>query len=78
MSFNVVQILRSLPVHEAMCLIGNAPHFISDYGFINMLNQYDPNDKKKDASLASQLNLFAGVPLLRAQVQNWLNSRNTW
>jgi hypothetical protein len=76
MSLNVVQTLRSLPVHEAMRLIGNAPHFISDSNFINMLNQYDPNSKQKDATLISQLNLFAGIPLLKAQVQNWLNSRN--
>lgn len=76
MSLNVVQTLRALPVHEAMRLIGNAPHFIADCGFINMLNQYDPNDKKNDARLISQLNLFATIPLLKVQVQNWLNSRS--
>ena len=74
MSLNVVQALRAKPGHEAARLIGIAPQHITDSNFINMLNQYDYNNKKNDARLIQQFNLFAGVPGLADQVKKWLAS----
>ena len=53
MSLNVVQALRSKPGHEAARLIGIAPQHITDSNFINMLNQYDYNNKKKKRTTSS-------------------------
>jgi hypothetical protein len=71
---NVVQTLRQKPGYEAARLIGSAPQFIKDNNFINLLNQFDVNNKKNDNNLINQFNMFAGVPGLREQVKNWLAS----
>lgn len=71
---NVVPTLRSKSPGEAARLIGNAPQYIDDSNFINVLNQYDYNNKKKDASIQQQLSAFAGIPGLAAKVQQWLSS----
>ena len=71
---DVVRTLRANGVGEAARLIGSAPQYVTDTNFINLLNQYDFNDKKKDAGLNSQLSLFTGVPGLREQVKKWLSS----
>ncbi len=74
MSLNIVQTLRSVPAYEAARLIGSAPQFISDTNLINLLNMYDLNNKKNDAMLIRQLNMFASIPGLKEQVQTWLKS----
>jgi hypothetical protein len=73
-SLNIVQRLRAKPAHEAMRLIGSAPRYITDSNLVNILNQYDPNSKKKDVRLIQQLRAFDGVPGLKAQVDTWLSS----
>lgn len=57
-----------------MRLIGNAPQYINDSNFINVLNQYDFNSKKNDARISQQLSAFTGIPGLPAKVQQWLSS----
>ena len=74
MSLNIIQTLRNKPGYEAARLIGIASQHITDSNFINMLNQFDLNNKKKDANLINQLNMFAGVPGLKPQVDKWLAS----
>lgn len=74
MSLNVVQALRGKPSYEAARLIGSAPQFIKDNNFVNLLNQYDLNNKKNDKNLINQFNMFASIPGLKEQVSAWLNS----
>ncbi len=84
MSLNVVNKLRGMPAHEAARLIGCAPSYVKNDNFINLLNSFDINKKtnpkeaklqqQQDAMLASQFNMFAGVPGLKEQVQVWLGS----
>ena len=74
MSLNIVQTLRSKPAYEAARLIGCAPQHISDTNLVNMLNQFDLNNKKNDARLIQQLNIFSTVPGLKEQVHKWLSS----
>ena len=71
---NVVQTLRAKPSYEAARLIGSAPQYIKDYNFVNLLNQFDLNNKKNDNNLIKQLNMFSGVPELREQISAWLAS----
>jgi hypothetical protein len=71
---NVVPTLRSSSPGEAMRLINNAPRYINDAGFINILNQFDFNNKRNDSMITQQLNAFVGIPGLREKVQEWLKS----
>jgi len=71
---NVVPTLRSKSPGEAMRLITTAPQYINDAGFINILNQFDFNNKRNDGQIAQQLNSFVSVPGLREKVQEWLKS----
>jgi hypothetical protein len=74
MSLNIVQTLRSLPQHEQARLIGSSYNYIKNDNFNNLLQLYDINNKKNDARLISQLNMFATVPDIKEQVSAWLNS----
>jgi len=57
-----------------MRLIGTAPQYINDTNFINILNQFDFNNKRNDIQIAQQLNAFVSVPGIRERVQEWLSS----
>jgi len=71
---NVVPTLRSKSPGDAMRLIGTAPQYINDTNFINILNQFDFNNKRNDIQIAQQLNAFVSVPGIRERVQEWLSS----
>jgi hypothetical protein len=74
MPLNIVQTLRSKSAAEASRLIGTMGHFITDTGLINTMNQFNLNDKKGDARLILQVEAFAGIVGLKAQVDAWLKS----
>jgi len=74
MSLNIVQALRSKSVAEASRLIGFASTYISDRALVNILNQYDLNNKRNDPQLIQQLYAFVSVPGLKEQVARWLAS----
>ena len=74
MPLNIVQTLRGKSAPEAARLIGTMSQFITDTGLINTMNQYNLNDKKRDSSLILQVEAFAAVPGLKAQVEAWLKS----
>ena len=71
---NIVPTLRSKPVGEQVRLLGCIRMYINDTNLINLLQNYDYNDKKNDRMLSSQLSSFSGVPGLKEQVNSWLNS----
>jgi len=74
MPLNIVQTLRSKSGAEASRLIGTMSQFITDTGLINTMNQYNLNDKKRDPTLILQIEAFAGIAGLKAQVDAWLKS----
>ena len=74
MPLTIVQTLRSKPGHEAARLIGTMPQHITDTNLINIMNQYNLNNNKKDAALIQQIRMFDGVPGLQEQVTKWLSS----
>ena len=74
MSLNIIQELRKKPSFEAARLIGNARQYIQNDNLINLLNQYDFNNKKNDNILIKQLNMFIVIPDIRNQITLWLSS----
>ena len=66
---------NATPVERAR-LIGTARNFITDDGFINLLNNIDINDTKGSQirNVAIQMRAFIGVPGLKEQVEEWLRS----
>jgi hypothetical protein len=81
MSLDIIQTLRSKPSFEAARLIGLAPQFIKNDNLVNLLNQYDYNQNKKDKNammneqrLIQQINLFSSIPGLKEDINKWLSS----
>ena len=74
MPLNIIQTLRSKSAGDAARLIGTMGNFITDTGLINTMNQFNLNDKKGDARLILQVEAFAGIAGLKAQVDTWLKS----
>ena len=70
----IVATLRSKPIGEQVRLLGSVRTYIKDTNLINLLQNYDYNDKKNDRMLSSQLSSFSGVPGLKEQVDSWLKS----
>ena len=73
MSLNVVSTLRSKSAADAMRLINLAPQYVTDSSFVNLLNQYDLNSQRNDRNLERQLNLYAGNPQVKNQIDKWLS-----
>ena len=74
MLYNLVELLRNMPSHKATRVIASAPQYIKNDRFINILNQFDFNSDKNDASLTLQLNAFVGIVGLSEHVRVWLIS----
>ena len=74
MYLTIIQSLRNKPGFEAARLIGCASQYITDANLINILNQFDLNNKKNDANIIKQINMFASIPGIKEQVAAWLSS----
>jgi hypothetical protein len=74
MPLNIVQTLRSKSGAEAGRLIGTMGSFIKDTNLINIMNQFNLNDKKRDPTLILQIEAFASIAGLKEQVDSWLKS----
>lgn len=70
----IIPTLRSKPVGEQVRLIGSVRIYIDNDNLINLLQNFDYNSKKNDATLAAQLSSFSGVPGLNEKVTAWLTS----
>lgn len=73
MSLNVVSTLRSKSAADAMRLINLLPQYVTDSSFVNLLNQYDLNSQRNDRNLERQLNLYAGNPQVKNQIDKWIS-----
>ena len=74
MPLNIVQTLRGKSSAEAARLIGTMGSFIKDTNLINIMNQFNLNDKKRDPTLILQIEAFASIAGLKEQVDAWLKS----
>ena len=64
----------SKSISEQSQLLGSIRSYITNDGFINLLQNYDLNSNKKDKALQMQLNAFSRIPSLNEQIYNWLLS----
>jgi hypothetical protein len=70
----LIQILRAKPVSEQVRLLGSIRQYVKDDGFVNIMQNYDYNNKKGDSMLMAQLAAYTNVPGLRNQIGAWLDS----
>ena len=71
---DVLRTLRSKPVHEQARLVGSIRTFVQNDAFVNLMANYDLNDKRRDATLSSQLGMCLYAPGVLDQVKQWLRS----
>jgi hypothetical protein len=74
MASSIIATLRSKSMMEQLELLGALRSHVMNDGFINLLQNYDLNSKKKDKALQMQLNAFSGIPGLNEQIAKWLVS----
>lgn len=71
---NVLRTLRSKPIHDQARLVGSVRTFVQNDAFVNLLANYDLNDKRRDVQLGSQLAMCLYAPGVLEQVKTWLSS----
>ena len=59
---------------ECARLLGSARHYIHNDQLINLLQNFDVNNPKKNMKFKNQLVSFSTVPGLQIEVTTWLNS----
>jgi hypothetical protein len=74
MAFNIIEILHTKSKSELIHLIGSAPKFITNPDLINLIHQYDINNRIKDELLSHQMNMFLYLPGVKDQIEKWLSS----
>lgn len=74
MVLRIIPTLRKLPINEQVRLLGSLRSYITDDNLINILQNYDYNNKSNDSMLNRQLLAFSGNPKLKDQITIWLNS----
>lgn len=74
MVFNIIEILHTKSKSELMHLISCAPKFITNPDLINLIHQYDINNRTKDELLSQQMNMFLYLPGIKDQIEKWLSS----
>jgi hypothetical protein len=66
--------LSTKPPPECARLLGNAHLYIHNDQFINLLQNFDVNNHKKNMKFKNQLLMFSNIPGLKEQVDEWMNS----
>ena len=66
--------LSTKPAPECARLLGNARQYITNDGLLNLLQNFDVNNHKKNMKFKNQLLAFSNVPGLKQQVDAWMNS----
>jgi len=74
MVFNIIEILHTKSKSELIHLIGSSPKFITNPDLINLIHQYDINNRTKDELLSQQMNMFLYLPGIKDQIEKWLSS----
>lgn len=71
---DILRTLRSKPVHEQARLVGTIRNFVQNDALVNLMANYDLNDKRRDSTLGSQLAMCLYAPGVLDQVTQWLSS----
>ena len=58
MAFNIIEILQTKSKSELIHLIGSSPKFITNPDLINLIHQYDINNRTKDELISKQMTWF--------------------
>ena len=66
--------LATKPAPECARLLGNVRHYIHNDQLINLLQNFDVNNYKKNMKFKNQLLMFSEIPGLKEQVDEWMNS----
>jgi len=61
------------PEKRAQCL-GNVRQYITNDDLVNLLQNFDVNNPKKNSRMANQFSAFLEVPGLQRQVTDWICS----
>ena len=74
MEVRVAQAIMRRSPSDRAALIGCAPKYITDAGFLNLLNGININARRGSELVAvvSSMRAFAAVPRLAAEVDTWL------
>jgi len=59
---------------ECARLLGNVRQYITNDNLLNILQNFDVNNHKKNMKFKNQLLMFSNVPGLKQQVDAWMNS----
>lgn len=66
--------LSTKPPPECARLLGNAHLYIHNDQLINLLQNFDVNNHKKNMKYKNQLLMFSNIPGLKEEVDEWMNS----
>jgi hypothetical protein len=66
--------LSTKPAPECGRLLGNARQYITNDNLLNILQNFDVNNHKKNMKFKNQLLMFSDIPGLKEQVDEWMNS----
>jgi hypothetical protein len=70
----IATFLATKPPSECARLLGNARQYIHNDQLINLLQNFDVNNHKKNMKFKNQLLMFSDIPGLKEQVDEWMNS----
>ena len=66
--------LATKPAPECARLLGNARQYITNDNLLNLLQNFDINNHKKNMKFKNQLLSFSNIPGIKEQVDQWMNS----
>jgi hypothetical protein len=66
--------LATKPAPECARLLGNARQYITNDNLLNLLQNFDINNHKKNMKFKNQLLSFSNIPGIKEQVNQWMKS----
>lgn len=70
----IATFLATKPPSECARLLGNARQYIHNDQLINLLQNFDVNNHKKNMKFKNQLLSFSNITGIKEQVDQWMKS----
>ena len=70
----IATFLATKPAPECARLLGNARQYITNDNLLNLLQNFDINNHKKNMKFKNQLLSFSNIPGIKEQVDQWMKS----
>jgi hypothetical protein len=70
----IAKFLSAYPSDDCARLLGSARTYIHNDQLLNLIQNFDVNNHKKNARFTNQLAMFAFVPGLKSEVDVWMKS----